>query len=80
MCRTNMYVLEALCRCCAHSPAYLQDYFALLDEKCEYLKEVVGGGVGWFAHIYSDEQEPGYGIYNDYGELKFNFNPRTCCP
>jgi len=51
----------------------------LLDENCEFLKQVIGGGVGWFAHIYSDEQEPGYGIYDAFGELKFEFNPRICC-
>lgn len=55
------------------------DYFALLDRKCEYLKEVVGGGIGWFAHIYSDNQEPGYGIYDSNGNLKFPFSPRTEC-
>ncbi|EKM81088.1 hypothetical protein AGABI1DRAFT_84021 [Agaricus bisporus var. burnettii JB137-S8] len=56
-----------------------RDYYTLLDEHCSDLKEVVGGGVGWFAHIYSDNQEPGYGIYNTRGELKFSFNPRTSC-
>jgi len=28
------------------------------------LKSIVSGGIGWFAHTYSDNQEPGYGIYN----------------
>jgi exo-beta-1,3-glucanase (GH17 family) len=55
------------------------DYFALLDENCEYLKGEVGGGVGWFAHIYSDNQEPGYGIYDYNGNVKFHFQPRTWC-
>ncbi|KAK2463184.1 hypothetical protein APHAL10511_004839 [Amanita phalloides] len=55
------------------------DYFVLLDNHCEYLKAIVGGGVGWFAHIYSDNQEPGYGVYNKGGEMKFGFNPRTHC-
>ncbi|KAK7472756.1 hypothetical protein VKT23_000866 [Stygiomarasmius scandens] len=55
------------------------DYFVLLDKHCEDLKAVVGGGVGWFAHIYSDNQEPGYGIYNSSGHLKFPFHPRTSC-
>ncbi|KXN85317.1 hypothetical protein AN958_11417 [Leucoagaricus sp. SymC.cos] len=36
-----------------------RDYYKLLDSHCTDLKEVVGGGVGWFAHIYSDNQEPG---------------------
>ncbi|KAJ3871334.1 hypothetical protein F5051DRAFT_433941 [Lentinula edodes] len=39
------------------------DYYTLLDSKCTYFKTVPGGGVGWFAHIYSDNMEPGYGIY-----------------
>ncbi|KAF8345942.1 glycoside hydrolase superfamily [Amanita rubescens] len=55
------------------------DYFVLLDENCEFLKQVIGGGVGWFAHIYSDKQELGYGIYDGFGGLKFEFNPKICC-
>ncbi|KAK0448915.1 glycoside hydrolase superfamily [Desarmillaria tabescens] len=55
------------------------DYYKLLDSKCSYFKTVQGGGVGWFAHIYSDTQEPGYGIYNTHGNLKFAFNPATSC-
>ncbi|KAF5370758.1 hypothetical protein D9758_001969 [Tetrapyrgos nigripes] len=55
------------------------DYYVLLDQHCEDLKAVVGGGIGWFAHIYSDDQEPGYGIYNEWGSLKFPFHPRTSC-
>ncbi|KAH9992665.1 glycoside hydrolase superfamily [Russula vinacea] len=54
-------------------------YFSLLDQHCNDLKNVVGGGVGWFAHIYSDDQEPGYGIYDSSGKLKFPFAPRTSC-
>ena len=56
-----------------------QDYYTLLDEHCEDLKRVPGGGVGWFAHIYSDEMEPGYGIYDSNGNEKFHFAPRTQC-
>ncbi|KAG6864868.1 hypothetical protein C0991_006722 [Blastosporella zonata] len=57
-----------------------KDYYTLLDNHCPDLKAVAGGGVGWFAHIYSDNQEPGYGIY-DASEttLKFPFAPRTSC-
>ena len=51
----------------------------MLDQHCEDFKGVPGGGVGWFAHIYSDEQEPGYGIYNSAGKKKFAFAPRTKC-
>ncbi|KAI0940593.1 hypothetical protein AcW1_003749 [Taiwanofungus camphoratus] len=54
-------------------------YFELLDAHCADLKAVEGGGIGWFAHIYSDNQEPGYGIYNSSGHLKFPFHPRTSC-
>ncbi|PIL34111.1 hypothetical protein GSI_03822 [Ganoderma sinense ZZ0214-1] len=56
-----------------------QGYYELLDQHCTDLKAVVGGGIGWFAHIYSDDQEPGYGIYNSDGVLKFPFSPRTSC-
>ncbi|KAI0278474.1 glycoside hydrolase superfamily [Russula aff. rugulosa BPL654] len=56
-----------------------QAYYQLLDSRCEFFKNVVGGGVGWFAHIYSDLEEPGYGIYNRSGMLKFPFAPRTNC-
>ncbi|KAF9007459.1 glycoside hydrolase superfamily [Cyathus striatus] len=56
-----------------------RDYYTLLDEHCSYFKTAPGGGIGWFAHIYSDYQEPGYGIYGNDGKVKFNFNPRTSC-
>ena len=56
-----------------------QDYYTLLNEKCPYFKDVPGGGVGWFAHIYSDYQEPGYGIYDNDEVLKFPFSPKTSC-
>ncbi|KIK58039.1 glycoside hydrolase family 17 protein [Collybiopsis luxurians FD-317 M1] len=55
------------------------DYYTLLDSQCEYFKTVPGGGVGWFAHLYSDDMEPGYGIYGTDGQLKFPFSPRTSC-
>jgi len=54
-------------------------YFDLLDSKCSYFKSTAGG-VAWFAHIYSDDQEPGYGILRTAGgSPKFNFSPRTHC-
>ncbi|KAK7692914.1 hypothetical protein QCA50_004552 [Cerrena zonata] len=56
-----------------------QAYYNVLDQHCSDLKAVVGGGVGWFAHIYSDDQEPGYGIYNSAGKMKFPFKPKTSC-
>ncbi|KAG6333797.1 hypothetical protein ID866_5292 [Astraeus odoratus] len=54
-------------------------YFQMLDSRCEDLKNAPYGGVGWFAHIYSDSQEVGYGIYGVNGKLKFQFSPRTSC-
>ncbi|KAH7888404.1 glycoside hydrolase superfamily [Phlebopus sp. FC_14] len=56
-----------------------QQYYTMLDSHCTDLKNAPGGGIGWFAHIYSDDQEPGYGIYDDNGKKKFNFKPRTSC-
>lgn len=54
-------------------------YFDLLDSQCSYFKNT-NGGIGWFAHIYSDDQEPGYGIlYNALGNKKFDFSPKTHC-
>lgn len=57
----------------------IQAYYQVLESHCEYLKTVPGGGVGWFAHIYSDDQENGYGIYDLSGHLKFPFSPKTHC-
>jgi len=52
----------------------------MLDSRCEDLRSLgPKGGIGWFAHIYSDEQEPGYGIYDTAGKKKFAFKPRTSC-
>ncbi|KAG2017606.1 hypothetical protein CC2G_007105 [Coprinopsis cinerea AmutBmut pab1-1] len=56
-----------------------QDYYDLLDSHCVDFKNMKGGGVGWFAHIYSDNQEPGYGIYGYNGQLKIRFQPKTSC-
>ncbi|KAG9316305.1 glycoside hydrolase family 17 protein [Chiua virens] len=56
-----------------------QQYYELLDKHCSDFKNAPGGGIGWFAHIYSDSQEPGYGIYDTNGVKKFNFKPRTSC-
>ncbi|KAH8833944.1 glycoside hydrolase superfamily [Flagelloscypha sp. PMI_526] len=54
-------------------------YFDLLDSKCSYFKESPGGGVGWFAHLYSDYMEPGYGVLDGSGSPKFDFKPKTSC-
>lgn len=54
-------------------------YYDLLDEHCQDFKAFVGGGVGWFAHIYSDAQESEYGILDASKEPKFKFSPRTHC-
>ncbi|KAF7979783.1 hypothetical protein HWV62_40820 [Athelia sp. TMB] len=55
-----------------------QQYFDLLDAQCTYFKET-NGGIAWFFHIYSDEQEPGYGLYSTSNKLKFPFAPKTSC-
>ena len=57
-----------------------QEYYTMLDSHCEDLKSKgPQGGIGWFAHIYSDVQEPGYGIYDVTGKKKFPFKPRVSC-
>ncbi|KAN0060113.1 hypothetical protein ACQY0O_008087 [Thecaphora frezii] len=40
-------------------------YFDMLDEKCEWMKSLNYGGVGWFAHIWRDYTLPGWGIIGD---------------
>lgn len=57
-----------------------QNYFALLESKCAQFKTMNGNGVGWFYHIYSDSQEPGYGFYDVSGKPKFSpFKPSLFC-
>ncbi|KIY47143.1 glycoside hydrolase [Fistulina hepatica ATCC 64428] len=51
-------------------------YFNLLDDSCPFFKQ---NDIGWFAHIYSDNQEPGYGILDENGSPKFLFSPKTNC-
>ncbi|KAJ6457111.1 glycoside hydrolase superfamily [Mycena vitilis] len=55
------------------------NYYSLLDSHCSYFKAVKGGGVGWFWHIYSDDMEPGYGLFDKNGKQKFPFSPKTSC-
>jgi exo-beta-1,3-glucanase (GH17 family) len=56
-----------------------QQYYELLDSKCSWFKAAPGGGIAWFAHLYNDDQEPGYGIYTSGNKAKFAFKPRTHC-
>ncbi|SGZ32671.1 BQ5605_C040g11900 [Microbotryum silenes-dioicae] len=51
-------------------------YYALLDSKCSWFN--ANGGIGWFAHIYSDDSLPGWGLLNN-GNLKFPFAPKSSC-
>lgn len=56
-------------------------YFRMLDKlACEgFLKDGPQGGVGYFAHIWSDAQLDGWGILRGDGTPKFSFKPRTTC-
>ncbi|PWN41898.1 glycoside hydrolase [Ceraceosorus guamensis] len=54
-------------------------YFDLLDDKCEDFKQGPKGGVGWFAHIWSDDGLPGWGVVGYDGKAKFEFKARTTC-
>ena len=56
----------------------MQDYFGLLDSNCVTRKSNAGGGVAWFAHVYSLDQEINYGILKD-GQPQFPFSPHTSC-
>lgn len=58
------------------SVAQEQAYFDLLNSQCSYFKK---NTIGWFAHIYSDDMEPEYGIYDESGKMKFPFKPKTSC-
>ena len=54
------------------------DYFVLLELYCSVFKRNAGGGVAWFAHAYSVEQDPVYGFLKN-GEPQFKFAPLTSC-
>jgi len=58
------------------SRAQMQAYFNLLDSKCSYFKNL---DIGWMFHVYSDAQEPEYGLYDANMKQKFPFNPKTSC-
>ena len=65
-----------------HAVASLQQmeaYFNLLEFVCPGLKGYPGGGVGWFSHVYSISQDLSYGILDQNGKTRFNFNPVTSC-
>jgi hypothetical protein len=51
----------------------------MLDSHCADFKNFMGGSIGWFAHIYSEDQAAGYGVLDSSGRLKFAFHPRTSC-
>lgn len=55
-------------------------YFDMLDQNaCGFMKDAPQGGVGWFAHIWSDNDMPGWGILDYSGNPKFSFKPKTSC-
>jgi len=53
-------------------------YFDLLDSMCSTFKALPQGGGGWFAHIYNDEDLPGWGVMQN-GQPKFDFSARSHC-
>jgi hypothetical protein len=67
-----------LCQTHTDDPSFqhVQAYYTLLDSQCDYMKS---NGVAWFFHLYSDSQEPGYGLYTTAGKTKFKFKPQTVC-
>jgi hypothetical protein len=52
-------------------------YFDLLDSRCADFKRM--NSIGWFAHLWSDNDLPGWGITDYNGNPKFAFNPKTTC-
>jgi exo-beta-1,3-glucanase (GH17 family) len=64
------------------SVASEEAYFKMLDKAaCEdpTLSKGPQGGLGWFAHIWSDSGLPGWGVVDSNGKRKFDFKPRTSC-
>jgi len=56
------------------------DYYQLLESKCETFKTYPVGGLGWFAHIFADQDLAGWGVVNgSNGALKIPFGHRTSC-
>lgn len=55
-----------------------KNYYNTLDSHCDdFFKP---NKVGWFFHLYSDSQEPGYGYYDDQGQPKWDgFKPSLYC-
>ena len=64
-----------------HAVASLEqmvDYFVLFELLCSVLARNAGGGVAWFAGVYSVEQDPYLGILKN-GQPQFSFSPPTSC-
>ncbi|KAH7101498.1 glycoside hydrolase [Auriculariales sp. MPI-PUGE-AT-0066] len=55
-----------------------QKYYDMLDGFCWTFKRYPAGGVGWFAHIWEDNDLPGWGIVKN-GIAKIVFRPKTQC-
>lgn len=59
-------------------------FFRLLDTLAcrQTMRTGPKGGLGWFAHIWTDSMLPGWGILEgdgSSGKAKFNFRPRVSC-
>ncbi|EJD54641.1 hypothetical protein AURDEDRAFT_110201 [Auricularia subglabra TFB-10046 SS5] len=50
-------------------------FWNVWQNNCEYWKE---HKVGWFAHTFTDEQEPSFGILDNNGNPKMDFMPPKC--
>lgn len=75
---SNQNVWKANSRGAVASTSSEKQYFDLLDDMCATFKKGPHGGIGWFAHIWEDDDLPGWGIVHG-GKAKFDFNARTKC-
>jgi len=50
-------------------------YWGAFLNNCDYFKQ---NKVGWFMHVFSDNQEGGLGLLDYNGNPKMDFNPQRC--